>query len=121
MQRNQITRGQGQEEEEEEYSGGGGGYSGGFMAKCSAEDETAAEEAVVDVEAAHPYAFHVSGPRNVSSPNWRDLINSISGIIAIYQFLSIFVDGVFWVEVEMENVSGIGSRFWVFGFWVSGV
>ncbi|XP_010275069.1 PREDICTED: GDSL esterase/lipase At4g10955-like [Nelumbo nucifera] len=25
---------------------------------------------------AHPYAFHVSGPRNVSSPNWRDLINS---------------------------------------------
>ena len=26
------------------------------------------------------------------------------------------MDGVFWVEVEMENVSGIGSRFWVFGF-----
>lgn len=24
----------------------------------------------------HPYAFHVSGPRKVSSPNWRDLINS---------------------------------------------
>ncbi|KAF6134554.1 hypothetical protein GIB67_022294 [Kingdonia uniflora] len=24
----------------------------------------------------HPYAFHVSGPRNISSPNWRDLINS---------------------------------------------
>lgn len=24
----------------------------------------------------HPYAFHVSGPRNLSSPNWRDLINS---------------------------------------------
>lgn len=24
----------------------------------------------------HPYAFHVSGPRNVSSPNWKDLINS---------------------------------------------
>lgn len=27
-------------------------------------------------EQSHPYAFHVSGPRNVSSPNWRDLINS---------------------------------------------
>lgn len=25
---------------------------------------------------AHPYAFHVSGPRNLSSPNWRDIINS---------------------------------------------
>lgn len=24
----------------------------------------------------HPDAFHVSGPRNVASPNWRDLINS---------------------------------------------
>lgn len=27
-------------------------------------------------EIAHPYAFHVSGPRNVSSPNWRQIINS---------------------------------------------
>lgn len=27
-------------------------------------------------EMQHPYAFHVSGPRNVSSPNWKDLINS---------------------------------------------
>ncbi|EOA13459.1 hypothetical protein CARUB_v10026502mg [Capsella rubella] len=29
-----------------------------------------------DDDAHHPYAFHVSGPRNVASPNWRDLINS---------------------------------------------
>lgn len=29
-----------------------------------------------DQPESHPYAFHVSGPRNVSSPNWRDLINS---------------------------------------------
>ncbi|VVB15571.1 unnamed protein product [Arabis nemorensis] len=27
-------------------------------------------------ETHHPYAFHVSGPRNVASPNWRDLISS---------------------------------------------
>ncbi|CAL9234570.1 unnamed protein product [Arabidopsis halleri] len=27
-------------------------------------------------EAHHPYAFHVSGPSNVASPNWGDLINS---------------------------------------------
>lgn len=25
---------------------------------------------------AHPYAFHVSGPRNLSSPTWRDIISS---------------------------------------------
>ena len=24
----------------------------------------------------HPYAFHVSGPRNVSSPSWREIIKS---------------------------------------------
>ncbi|XP_030517316.1 GDSL esterase/lipase At4g10955-like [Rhodamnia argentea] len=24
----------------------------------------------------HPYAFHVSGPRHLSSPNWRHLLNS---------------------------------------------
>ncbi|CAA7052730.1 unnamed protein product [Microthlaspi erraticum] len=31
---------------------------------------------VKEEDAHHPYAFHVSGPRNVASPNWRDLINS---------------------------------------------
>ncbi|XP_031256783.1 GDSL esterase/lipase At4g10955 [Pistacia vera] len=31
---------------------------------------------IKDKEEAHPYAFHVSGPRNVAPPNWRDLINS---------------------------------------------
>ena len=36
------------------------------------------EEITKEVEEneAHPYAFHVSGPRNLNSPNWRDLINS---------------------------------------------
>lgn len=27
-------------------------------------------------EASHPYAFHVSGPRNLANLNWRDLISS---------------------------------------------
>lgn len=35
------------------------------------------QEVVEEEEVAHhPYAFHVSGPRNVAKPNWRDLINS---------------------------------------------
>ncbi|CAH9143201.1 unnamed protein product [Cuscuta epithymum] len=29
-----------------------------------------------DQSDSHPYAFQASGPRNLSSPNWRDLINS---------------------------------------------
>lgn len=27
-------------------------------------------------EEAHPYAFHVSGPRNLVNLNWRDVISS---------------------------------------------
>lgn len=47
------------------------------MDKISAEEmrnegETLKESGIES----HPYAFHVSGPRNVSSPNWKDLINS---------------------------------------------
>lgn len=30
----------------------------------------------------HPYAFHVSGPRNVPSMNWRDLINSTWSVLS---------------------------------------
>ena len=57
------------------------------MAKHGAEEITKEEQeqeegsmvVVVEEEEeeeAHPYAFHVSGPRNVAKPNWRDLINS---------------------------------------------
>ncbi|KAJ9685961.1 hypothetical protein PVL29_015039 [Vitis rotundifolia] len=119
MQRNQITRGQGQEEEEEEeYSGGGGGYSGGFMAKLSAEDETAVEEAVVEVEAAHPYAFHVSGPRNVSSPNWRDLINS-SWKDGNYKrtVIACFIQAVYLLELDRQEnrteENALAPKWWI--------
>lgn len=68
------------------------------MEKCGAE-ETAKEiitEVVQQGEAAHPYAFHVSGPRNVSSPNWRDLISSswlvpISILDPLLSFVNIFL------------------------------
>lgn len=36
----------------------------------------------------HPYAFHVSGPRKVSAPNWRDLINS-SWLVYLYISLNL--------------------------------
>lgn len=42
----------------------------------AAEGETKMENLEKGAVEAHPYAFHVSGPRNVASPNWRDLINS---------------------------------------------
>lgn len=50
------------------------------MAKVVAEDIATTmeqkENATPVKQEAHPYAFHVSGPRNIAAPNWRDLINS---------------------------------------------
>lgn len=51
---------------------------------CKAKEELEAEEEGTKVvvvaqaqhEEAHPYAFHVSGPRNLTNLNWRDLISS---------------------------------------------
>lgn len=38
--------------------------------------EVVQEEEEEAEEASHPYAFHVSGPRNLANLNWRDLISS---------------------------------------------
>ncbi|KAF3652261.1 putative CASP-like protein-like [Capsicum annuum] len=56
-----------------------------------------------DVEA-HPYAFHVSGPRNVASPNWRDLISS-SWKDANYKrtVMACFVQAVYLLEIDRQE------------------
>lgn len=46
-----------------------------MASSCSGEVQKR-DMVVVQEEEAHPYAFHVSGPRNVASPNRRDLISS---------------------------------------------
>jgi hypothetical protein len=61
-----------EEEEEEEVmvvveEGAGGGRCGGEAVVVAAAD--------AEVEG-HPYAFHVSGPRNLPLPNWREIIRS---------------------------------------------
>lgn len=66
------------------------------MAKVVAEEEiTTIVETVLKVkekEEAHPYAFHVSGPRNVAPLNWRDLINSSWSVLFFFKFnLIVFV------------------------------
>jgi membrane-anchored glycerophosphoryl diester phosphodiesterase (GDPDase) len=52
---------------------------------------------VVQEEEAHPYAFHVSGPRNVASPNWRDLISSSWSVLLFLVLLLFFL--FVWVQV----------------------
>lgn len=51
-------------------------------------------------ETHHPYAFHVSGPRNVASPNWRDLISSSWYVPTLIP--------LFWVSSLIFNTFLIG-------------
>ncbi|CAO2814202.1 unnamed protein product [Amaranthus hypochondriacus] len=53
---------------------------------------------------AHPYAFHVSGPRNLSSPNWRDIISS-SWKDANYKrtVMACFIQAVYLLELDRQE------------------
>ncbi|KAJ8485129.1 hypothetical protein OPV22_017614 [Ensete ventricosum] len=67
--------------------------------------------------AAHPYDFHVSGPRNLSSPNWRDLIRS-SWRDPNYKRMVIacFVQAVYLLELDRQEKrteeNGIAPKWW---------
>jgi len=54
------------EEEDEEVEVEGGGCGGGAVVVSAAD---------ADAEG-HPYDFHVSGPRNLPPPNWKEIIRS---------------------------------------------
>uniref|UniRef100_A0A5B7AHX7 GDSL esterase/lipase n=1 Tax=Davidia involucrata TaxID=16924 RepID=A0A5B7AHX7_DAVIN len=88
------------------------------MAKQSAEEMT---REVVEGERekeAHPYAFHVSGPRNVSSPNWRDLINS-SWKDANYKrtVIACFIQAVYLLELDRQEnrreENALSPKWWI--------
>ncbi|KAK8507760.1 hypothetical protein V6N13_140504 [Hibiscus sabdariffa] len=68
---------------------------GGTMAVVEEQEEE---------EEAHPYAFHVSGPRNVARPNWRDLINS-SWKDANYKrsVIACFIQAVYLLELDRQE------------------
>ncbi|KAL2316818.1 hypothetical protein Fmac_030694 [Flemingia macrophylla] len=58
----------------------------------------------------HPYAFHVSGPRNFNSLNWRDLIVS-SWKDANYKrtVIACFVQAVYLLELDRQEKRTQGS------------
>ncbi|QCD79507.1 hypothetical protein DEO72_LG1g3149 [Vigna unguiculata] len=53
------------------------------------EKEEGTKEVVQQKEedASHPYAFHVSGPRNLTNLNWRDLISSSWWVYPFHVFI----------------------------------
>lgn len=84
------------------------------MATSRSEGEEEQEEVVK--EEAHPYAFHISGPRNVASPNWRDLINS-SWSVLIFIFFSSSCSGLNWFLNFVRATSTQLACFYPFGFY----
>ncbi|XP_021898479.1 GDSL esterase/lipase At4g10955 [Carica papaya] len=86
------------------------------MATSRSEGEEEQEEVVK--EEAHPYAFHISGPRNVASPNWRDLINS-SWKDANYKrtVIACFIQSVYLLELDRQenrtDETALAPKWWI--------
>ncbi|XP_061356346.1 GDSL esterase/lipase At4g10955-like [Gastrolobium bilobum] len=68
------------------------------------EEEEEVKGVVVQEEEAHPYAFHVSGPRNLTTLNWRDLISS-SWKDANYKrtVIACFIQAVYLLELDRQE------------------
>lgn len=90
-------------EEEEDVmvvveEGTGGGRCGGEAVVVAAAD--------AEVEG-HPYAFHVSGPRNLPLPNWREIIRS-SWKDPNYKRMAMacFIQAVYLLEIDRQDQKG---------------
>ncbi|KAG6404959.1 hypothetical protein SASPL_132538 [Salvia splendens] len=65
----------------------------------------------------HPYAFHVSGPRNVPTINWRDLINS-TWKDGKYKrtVIACFIQAVYLLELDRQDSrsdeTGLAPKWW---------
>lgn len=87
-------------EEEEELvvvQEGGGGCGGEAVVVAAADAE---------VEG-HPYDFHVSGPRNLPTPNWREIIRS-SWKDPNYKrmVMACFIQAVYLLEIDRQDQKG---------------
>uniref|UniRef100_A0A804NDL4 Alpha/beta-Hydrolases superfamily protein n=1 Tax=Zea mays TaxID=4577 RepID=A0A804NDL4_MAIZE len=61
--------------------------------------------AVADAEAeGHPYDFHVSGPRNLPPPNWKDIIRK--GPNYKRMVMACFIQAVYLLELDRQDQKG---------------
>uniref|UniRef100_A0ACD5VHX2 Uncharacterized protein n=1 Tax=Avena sativa TaxID=4498 RepID=A0ACD5VHX2_AVESA len=99
----EVVKAEAVKEEEEEgevmvvVEGGGGGCGGAAVVVAAADAE---------VEG-HPYAFHVSGPRNLPQPNWREIIRS-SWKDPNYKrmVMACFIQAVYLLEIDRQDEKG---------------
>ncbi|KAH6822890.1 alpha/beta-Hydrolases superfamily protein [Perilla frutescens var. hirtella] len=79
---------------------------------------SATQPELLDPQTQHPYAFHVSGPRNVPSINWRDLISS-TWKDGKYKrtVIACFIQAVYLLELDrQENRSDetvLAPKWWI--------
>ncbi|KAL0306703.1 UNVERIFIED_CONTAM: hypothetical protein Sradi_6087600 [Sesamum radiatum] len=80
--------------------------------------ENQSVETVLETETQHPYAFHVSGPRNVPSINWRDLINS-TWKDGNYKrtVIACFIQAVYLLELDRQenrtSENALAPKWWI--------
>lgn len=87
---------------------------------AAATDSSSSSTCVVsnDNENHHPYAFHVSGPRNVSSPNWREIIKS-SWKNGNYKrtVIACFIQAVYLLELDRQDnkteENALAPKWWI--------
>ncbi|XP_020592993.1 GDSL esterase/lipase At4g10955 [Phalaenopsis equestris] len=83
---------------------------------CRAGDEGIKKGNTSEVDG-HPYDFHVSGPRNLSSPNWKDLIRS-SWRDPNYKRMVIacLIQAVYLLELDRQEKrteeNGLAPKWW---------
>lgn len=93
------------------------------MGKRAAAEETKNEilqvmETELVTQNQHPYAFHVSGPRNVPSINWRDLISS-NWKDGNYKrtVISCFIQAVYLLELDRQEnrttENALAPKWWI--------
>ncbi|MED6182547.1 hypothetical protein PIB30_029411 [Stylosanthes scabra] len=82
------------------------------------EEEESVAELVVGAKEEHPYAFHVSGPRNLATLNWRDLINS-TWKDGNYKrtVIACFIQAVYLLELDRQEnrtqESALAPNWWI--------
>ncbi|XP_027340886.1 GDSL esterase/lipase At4g10955 [Abrus precatorius] len=82
------------------------------------EEEEGTKEVIQEEPLSHPYAFHVSGPRNLTNLNWRDLISS-SWKDANYKrtVIACFIQAVYLLELDRQEnrtpENALAPKWWI--------
>ncbi|KAK9924123.1 hypothetical protein M0R45_032510 [Rubus argutus] len=90
---------------------------GGVLMEKSGDAQDVVAKEIVEAEP-HPYAFHVSGPRNLCSPTWRDNISS-SWKDGNYKrtVIACFIQAIYLLELDRQENrnadNALAPKWWI--------